>query len=222
MVDPHPTPDVEPVQRALAEVAERVPGLTFHPGASGHRPTPYVDGVLASTSEAPGTELWIERSDRWHERAVVVRLAAGPYGAWSKPPVPDPDHQEGGLTFLPEHEVPPVDGMLLEFPETQAALHRLWLEAKPTEPELRGLDGLAIMVRPDAVVAHLRTPAVTADRLEALIHHLPDVAVAARVHDPEWQETVLPERDRYLYPLAVVVAVLLLGAVIFWLRYATT
>ena len=215
MADEQPLPDTGPVQAALADLAERLPGLAYHPGATGHSPTPYVSGVLA---DGTASVLEIQRSDRWHERAVVVRLAAGPYGAWSKPPVPDPDHQEGGLTFLPERAEPPADGMMVDYPEAQAALHQLWLDAKPTEAALRGLEGLAIMVRPDAVVAHLRTAAVTVDRLETLVRHLPDVAVAARVHDAEWRETVLPARDHWLYPLVVLAAVGAIGLIILALQ----
>jgi len=207
MAPDDPTPDQPEVQRAMEEMAGRFASLTFHPDADGVR-HPYVTGTLPGSS-AP---VEILRSSRWRHRAIAIHLGSGPFGPWAKPRVPDPDHQEGGLTFLPNHEVPEPDGFLAPFPEAQSFLHELWLNAKPEASAEHRPDGLAIVMRPDAVMAHLRTPAVTPDHLECLLQHLPAVSDAARAHDRGWSETVHPSRDRWLWPALWVTLVVALGA----------
>lgn len=206
-----PTPDALEVQRAIEDLSARVAGLTYAPGADGTR-RPYVSGVLA---ELGGETVEVLASSHWHHHGVTVRLGAGPFGGWSKPRVPDPDHQEGGLTFVPIQRVAQPDGMLAAHPEAQAALNELWVGSRPDHDGER-LDGLVIVLRPDSVVAHLRTSAVTADALECLLLHLPAVAAAATAHDDEWRETVRPWRDSVIWPAAWVALVVVLGILAYW------
>lgn len=201
-----PTPDAIEVQRAIEELTDRVPGLSYLPGADGTR-KPYASGSL---SGAGGESVELLASSHWHHHGVTVRLGAGPFGGWSKPRVPDPDHQEGGLTFVPIQRNAQPDGMLAGYPEAQAALNELWVTSRP-ENEGERLHGLVIVLRPDSVVAHLRTSAVTADALECLLLHLPAVAAAATAHDDEWRETVHPWRDSIIWPAAWVTLVVVLG-----------
>ncbi|MDQ2826360.1 MAG: hypothetical protein M3Y04_05300 [Actinomycetota bacterium] len=195
--------DLPRVQEACAELAERFPGLTVHQGAAGHLRAPYVSGTLAS-AEAPPVE--IRRSIHWDGEAVVVRVAGGPYGAWAKPLIPDPEDQEGGLTFVPDHRDPPPNGLLYGLPAAQSDLHDLWQVAHWQDDDGATHDGLIIQVRPDGVVGHLRIASVTADTLETLVRCLPEVATGAESHDPDWRETVRPHRDTILYPAIVIVA----------------
>lgn len=199
----HPRSDLPEFRGTCAELAERVPGLVVHRQATGAIRSPYVSGTL---TEAAGVPVEVLRSVLWHGNGVVVRVAGGLYGAWAKPLVPDPDRQEGGLIFVPDHREPPAGGMLDELPVPQAALHDLWVATKWVADDGTRSEGLVIMVRPDGVVGHLHGPAVSVDALETLVRHLPDVALAAKTHDPDWRVTVHPARDRFLWPGAVVAA----------------
>ena len=77
------------VQAALEELARRVPGLTYHEGARGHGLHPYLSGIVGGEG---GARLEVLRSVRWHEDGVALKLAAGPFGVWAKPLLPDVDH----------------------------------------------------------------------------------------------------------------------------------
>ncbi|MGI8757142.1 MAG: hypothetical protein ACR2MB_15075 [Acidimicrobiales bacterium] len=199
----HPRSDHPDFRGTCAELADRVPGLLVRPEATGAIRSPYASGAL---SGAAGVRVEVLRSVLWHGNGVVVRVAGGLYGAWAKPLVPDPDRQEGGLIFVPDHREPPAGGMLDGLPVAQAALHDLWEATKWVADDATTSDGLVIMVRPDGVVGHLHGPAVTVEALEVLVRHLPDVALAAKTHDPDWRETVHPPRDRFLWPAAVIAA----------------
>ncbi len=184
-------------------MAERFPDLTVHQGASGHLRAPYVSGTLAFAAAAP---VEVRRSVHWDGAAVVVRVAGGPFGAWAKPSVPDPEDQEGGLTFVPDHREAPTNGLLYGHPGAQSDLHDLWQAAHWQDDDGQTHDGLIIQVRPDGVLGHLRTASVTVDHLDTLVRTLPDVATGAKTHDPDWRETVRPARDSILYPAIVVIA----------------
>jgi hypothetical protein len=199
------------VQGALAELARRVPGLTHHEGARGHGTHPYVSGTV----DDDGSHLDILRSVRWHEDGICLRLTAGPFGVWSKPVLPDVDHQEGGLTFLPDHRDPRPEGMLAGEPEAQAALHDLWVESRWTDPEGRTHDGLALLVRPNAVVAHVHSHEVTADVLETLVHAMPAMARSAHAHDDEWSRTDPVTPDQWVWPAIYVLIVIIMGLLLY-------
>lgn len=213
-VDPH-SPEV---QAALVELARRMPGLTLHPGARGHGRHPFASGEVP---EAGGTHLEVLRSVRWHEKGLALWLAAGPFGPWAKPIRPDVDHQEGGLIFLPDTAAPrPGGGLLVKFPESQRVLHDLWAGSKWEDQHGRVHDGLALLVRPDAIVAHVHASAVTADALEAIVRCLPDLAAAAEAHDAEWSTPIHPPRDQFVWPLLWMGVVAAL-AVVAYLAYLT-
>ncbi len=201
-------PEIEPqapaVQDVLVELATRVPGLVHHPGARGQGRHPYASGPVAGTGDKP---LEICRSVRWHGHGLALWFPAGPFGAWAKPILPDVDQQEGGLVFLPDTPTVHEGGLLTDHPEAQADLHRLWLSARWEDDAERAHDGLALLVRPDAVVAHLHTSSVSLEALESLVRHLPAIAEAAAAHDAEWSETVHPAVDSILWPALWVVAV---------------
>ena len=196
--------DLPGARAACVGLAERLDGLTVHTDGSGALRSPYVSGTLRSAGGAP---VEVRRSVLWDGDGLVVSVAGGPFGAWAKPLVPDPDHQEGGLTFMPDHREPPPGGVLAELPSAQAALHDLWASSRWPLGDGSTCDGLVVKIRPDGVVGHLHRPAVTAEALVTLVRFLPDVAMAAGAHDPDWRETVHPPRARILWPAAVVVAV---------------
>jgi hypothetical protein len=199
------------VQRALAELAGRVPGLTYHEGARGHGSHPYVSGTVGD----PPARLEILRSVRWHEDGIAIRLAAGPFGVWSKPVLPDVDHQEGGLTFLPDQRHPAPTGMLASEPEAQSALHDLWVGSRWTDEAGRTHDGLSLLVRPNAVVAHVHSHVVTADVVKTLVDHLPAMARSAHAHDDEWSRTDPLPPDQWVWPAIYILAVLLMGLLLY-------
>lgn len=201
---------------ACAELAARIDGLHHHPDATGRVRSPYLSGEVAADG---AVHVDVLRSDRWHGDGTVVRVAGGPYGPWAKPPRPDPDRQEGGLTFLPEHEVPQPGDLLTEFVESHTALNELWCRSRTKDADGDTREGLVVMVRPDGVVGHLRDQFVDADALELLIRCLPDVAEAAQVHDPDWRETVRPPRDQFLWTAPWIVAIIVVLVVAGLLLY---
>ena len=203
MTAAEPRSDHPALRSACTELADRVPGIVAHAGGDGTARAPYASGTL---SDPAGGPVELVRTVLWDGDGVVVRVAGGPYGAWAKPGVPDPDHQEGGLTFVPDHADVVPEGMLGERPAAQAALYELWQASTFSADDGSPHDGLVIMVRPDGVIAHLRGPMVDADALEVLVRYLPDVAFGAESHDPDWRETVHPRRDAILWPATVVLA----------------
>ncbi|MCU1355462.1 MAG: hypothetical protein JWM89_880 [Acidimicrobiales bacterium] len=216
-MEPHLDPTSPAVREAFTDLSRRLPGLTVHEGARGHGHRPYASGSVSLGGDPP-VHVEVLRSVRWHEQGVALWLAAGPFGPWAKPILPDVDHQEGGLTFLPDAREPRPDGLLVDAPQSQATLHDLWIGARWEDDHHRIHDGLAILVRPDAIVAHVHASALSADTLEEVLVCLPDVALAASARDAEWSKPVHPERDQIVWPAAwitIVATVVIVGYLIY-------
>jgi hypothetical protein len=182
-----PYPDVPQVQDALRAFAA-THGLTY----TGPR---IIDEVFATgrSATAGGRHVEVLRSVRFHQKAVCLRVSAGPLGDWARPPLADADRQIGGMTI---DVTAPGDGpnrLLGAYPQAQQDLWSF------------GEGNILVWVRPDAVVGHVATPTVSVDSMHRLLAALVNVAQVVEQQNPHYVATVRPT---VRYDLLIAAAVL--------------
>jgi hypothetical protein len=185
-----PYPDVGPVQEAVQAFAA-TNGLTY----TGPR---FVDKVYAEgrTTTAEGRLVEVLRSVRFEQKAVCLRVSAGPLGEWAGPPLADADRQIGGMDLEVAAPSEDPNRLLAGHPQAQADLWAF------------GAENVLLWVRPDAVVGHIATPTVTPESLQRLMLALVAIAHVVEERDPHYRATIRPT-VRY----DVIIAAAVLGGI---------